>query len=91
VPERQQRVLRPVHQRLLELALRDPPGQPQVVGHVRVSHQLLRQLRVRRRQRVREVRRRRPDPPGQPSLTWWASTSRDHPYSPAAAAYQSRS
>jgi len=44
MPERQQRVLEPVHQRRLKLALRDPPGQRQVVEHVRVAHQLLRQL-----------------------------------------------
>jgi len=58
VPERQQRLLQLVHQRLLELPLRSPLGQRQVVEHVRVAHQLLRQLRVRRRQGGGEVRRR---------------------------------
>jgi len=41
--------LQPVHQGLLELALRGPLGQREVVEDVRVAHQLLRQLRVRRR------------------------------------------
>jgi len=68
VPECQQRLLQPVHQRLLELALRDPLGQGQVVEHVRVADQLLRQLRIRRRQRGREVRRRRPRPLEQAGL-----------------------
>ncbi len=66
VPERQQRVLQPVHQRLLELALRDPLRQRQVVEHVRVAHQLLRQLRVRSRLGWRQ-RRRRSAPDGTPA------------------------
>ena len=55
VPERQQRLLQPVDQRLLEVA-----------EHVRVPDQLLRELGVRRRQRRGEVRRRLPDPLVQP-------------------------
>jgi len=92
VPKRQQRVLQPVHQGLLELALHDPLGQRQVIEHVRVAPAAAPAPSPARAERPRSSRHR-PDPTRSASRvsTWWTSTSRDHPYSPAAAAYQSRS
>ena len=51
-------VLQPVHERLFDVALRDPLDQSQVLEHVRVLDQLLPELGVRCLEHSREVRRR---------------------------------
>ena len=56
-----------------------------------VAGQLLRQVTVRGRELVGEVRRGGPDPLVSRFMIWLSSTLRDQPCSAAAAAYQSRS
>ena len=91
VAEHRQRVLQMLHGRLLEVALSGSLGQREVVGHVRVTHQLLRQLRARCGSAAAKFDGAEPTRSASRLATWRVITSRDSPCSPAASAFESRS